>query len=158
VGHGVVVAEILEERRQRREAVPDRGAGGISPSGQADQTPLEILAPFDDVGPGDNPKFLGSRNAGEAHEVANGVSVGSLGVWILDVAKPLDLERYVGEAEKFLVGQFAAGRTDFGWQLGTRLDELRGVGFGVGHVDILVLIKYVINTKPEREGREVIGP
>ena len=64
MGDGVLIAEIFEQRRQRREPVPDRAA--------AEAALRQLVAPGDDVRARDDPKFLRPADAGEAHEVLDG--------------------------------------------------------------------------------------
>ena len=72
VGDGVLLAEIFEQRGQRREPVPDRAA--------AKPAPHQVVAPGDDVRARHGAKFLRPRDAGEAHEVLHRVFVGAAGV------------------------------------------------------------------------------
>ena len=89
VGDGVLVAEILKKRRQRREAMPDR---------RSVQCPLsELIAPCDHVGWSNNPEFLWSLDTYEQHEVPNGVLIGSFRVQVADILKPLRFGRHVGQ-------------------------------------------------------------
>jgi hypothetical protein len=87
MGDGVLLAEIFEQRRQRRQPVPD-GAAAKPALGQ-------LVAPRDDVGARHGAKFLRPADAGEAQEVANGVFVGAAGAWVAEIAEPLDLWRHV---------------------------------------------------------------
>ena len=123
VGDGVLVAEIFEQRRQRREAVPDRAAVELAPR--------EVVAPGDDMRPGHDAEFLRPHDAGEAHEIADRVFVGAPGAAVGDVGEPLDLGRDLGQPVKLGGGQQPLGRGDRGRQL--------GVGSRVGHVHILFL-------------------
>ena len=63
VGDRVPVAEIFEERRQRRQPVPQRGA--------AETAGGQVVAPGDDVRAGDGAEFLRALDAGKADEVAD---------------------------------------------------------------------------------------
>src|SRR3954462_14029462 len=58
---GVLLAQIFEQRCNRREPVPDRAAAKLAPH--------QVVAPGDDVRARDDAKFLRSSDAGEAHEV-----------------------------------------------------------------------------------------
>ena len=69
MGDGVFLAEIFEQRGERREPVPDRAA--------AEPAPHQVVAPGDDVRARHGAKFLRPRDAGEAHEVAHRVFVGA---------------------------------------------------------------------------------
>jgi hypothetical protein len=90
MGDGVPVTEIFEQRRQSREAMPDRGAPELAPR--------EVVAPGDDMRPGDRAEFFRPGDAGELHEVADRVLIGAPGATIADVGKPFDLGRDLGEA------------------------------------------------------------
>lgn len=98
VGHGILVAEILEHRGQGREAMPDRGiAPGLAVP--VDAT-TKIVAPGDDMGAGDHAAFVGPGDAGEAHKVGHRGLIGTAGVRVGDVGEPLDLGGDVGEPVK----------------------------------------------------------
>src|ERR1700730_16406387 len=75
VRHRVLFAEILEERRQCGQPVADRAPGRIPFGGAADLPALEVIASGDDMRARDDPEFLGPDNAGETHEVADGVFI-----------------------------------------------------------------------------------
>ena len=62
MGDGVFLAEIFEQRGERREPMPDRAA--------AKPAPRQIVAPGDDVRARHGAEFLRPGDAGEAHEVA----------------------------------------------------------------------------------------
>ena len=125
MGDGVFFAEIFEQRRQRREAMPNRGARRVPVfGGAADFAALEVFAPFDDVRAGDDPEFLGPGDAGEAHEIPDSVPVGALRAGIFEIAKPLDLRRDVREALKLGGGQQPLGRGDRGRQCRVSHDRL----------------------------------
>ena len=66
---GVLLAQIFEQRGERREPVPDRAA--------AKPAPHQLVAPGDDVRARHGAKFLRPRDAGEAHEVLHRVLVGA---------------------------------------------------------------------------------
>ena len=131
MGDGVFFAEILEQRRQRREAMPDRGA--------AEPAPREVVAPGDDMRAGHGAEFLRPDDAGEPHEIPDRVFVGAPGAAVADIGEPLDLGRHLGQPVKLGGGQQPLGGGDRGRQL--------GVGLRVGHVHILFLIKSVIKNK-----------
>ena len=71
VGDGVFLAEIFEQRGERREPVPDRAA--------AKPAPHQVVAPGDDVRARHGAKFLRPLDAGEAHEIPHRVFVGAAG-------------------------------------------------------------------------------
>ena len=105
------LAEIFEQRGERREPVPDRAA--------AEPAPHQLVAPGDDVRAGDGAKFLRPGDAGEAHEVLHRVLVGAPGLRIGQVGEPLDFGRHVGEPVE-LGGRQQPGNTgggDFGREL-----------------------------------------
>jgi hypothetical protein len=58
--HGVLVGREFIQRRQRRELAAD--------GSQRELPAIEVLAPGDYVGTGDQPQFLWRPDAGEAHE------------------------------------------------------------------------------------------
>ena len=59
---------------------------------------------------GDDPKFLGPDDAGEPHEIADGVFVDASGAAVRNVVEPLDLRRDLGELVKL-----GGGQQPFGW-------------------------------------------
>ena len=61
VGDGVFLAEILEQRGQRGEAVADSGA---AKGAAVECAPGEVVTPSDDVGPGNGAEFLRPGDAG----------------------------------------------------------------------------------------------
>ena len=130
MGDGVLLAEIFEQRGERREPVPDRAA--------AKPAPRQLVAPGDDVRARHGAKFLRPHDAGEAHEILHRVFVGAAGVRVAEVGEPLDLGRHVGQPVELGGGQQPVGGRDFGRKL---------VGVGVACVPlplILFLIKSVI--------------
>ena len=92
MGDGVLVAQILEQRRQRREPVPDRAA--------AKPAPRQVVAPGDDVGARHRAKFLRPDDAGEAHEIPHRVFVSAAGARVAEIGEPLDLGRHVRQPMK----------------------------------------------------------
>ena len=90
MGNGVPVAEILKERRQRRQPVPYGRAAQDSIS--------EIVAPGDYMCARNGPKFLRPLDACKPHEVLDGVFVGALGAGIADILEPLGLRRNIAQA------------------------------------------------------------
>ena len=99
MGDGVLVAEIFEQRRERRQPVPDRAA--------AKPAPRQLVAPGDDVRARHGAKFLRPADAGEAHEVLHGVFVRAAGAGVAEIGEPLDLGRHVGEPVELGGGQHA---------------------------------------------------
>jgi hypothetical protein len=85
----------------------------------------EIVAPGDDMRPGDGTEFLRPDDTRVAHEVSDRVLVGTPGVKVGDIREPLDLRWHVGQAMKLGGGQQSLGRGDLGRQL--------GVGWRVRH-------------------------
>ena len=78
---------------------PPGGSGSCSGrdsffAGAADFPALEVFAPLDDVRPGDDAEFLGPDDAGEAHEIRDGVPVDSFRAGVIQIAKPLELRRH----------------------------------------------------------------
>ena len=118
VGDGVFLAEILEQRGQRREAVPHRAAARASAR--------QIVAPGDDVGAGHGAEFLRPIDAGEAHEIADRLFVGAAGVAVGEVGEPFDLGRNIGEPVKFRGGEEPFGGGDLGRE--------RDVGHGANFI------------------------
>ena len=79
VADGVLLAEIFEQRRQRREAMSNRGAAlNVF-------APAEVVAPGDDMRPGHGAEFFRPGDAGEPHEVTDRVLVGAPGAAIRDI-------------------------------------------------------------------------
>jgi hypothetical protein len=117
VGHGVFLAEIFEQRRQRREPVPDRAA--------VELPPREVVAPGDDMRAGHDAELLGPGDAGEAHKIPDRFFVGALGAGIGEIGEPLEFGRHLGQAVKLGGGQQPSGWSDRGRQI--------GVGQRVGH-------------------------
>ena len=97
VGHGVPLAEILEQRGERGEPMPGRAA--------AETAAHQVVAPGDDVRARHRPKFFRPPDAGELHEVAHRVFVGAARVGVGDVGEPFDLGRHVGQPVKLGGGQ-----------------------------------------------------
>jgi hypothetical protein len=110
MGDGVLLAEILEQGGQCREAVPNRGAAELA----CDQ----VIAPGDHMGSGHGAEFLRPGDAGETHEILNGVLVGALRAGVADIGEPLDLGRHLRQPMEFGAGQQAVCRDDFGRKTG----------------------------------------
>ena len=102
MGDGVLLAEIFEQRRERREPVPDRAA--------AKPAPRQVVAPGDDVRARHGAKFLRPADAGEPHEIPHRVFVGAPGARVAEIGEPLDLGRHVGQAV-----ELGGGEQPVGW-------------------------------------------
>jgi hypothetical protein len=115
VADGILFAEIFKQRRQRREAVPHRGAAlNVF-------APAEVVAPGDDMRSGHRAEFFRPDNAGEPHEITDRVLIGAPGAAISDIGEPFDLRRHICQALKLGGGQKPLGRGDLGWKLGVSL-------------------------------------
>lgn len=128
MGHGVVVAEILKERRQSGQPVPDACA---------DQAPVarsfaKGFALRDDMRAGHKAEFFRALDAGEQHKIPDGILVGALRAGIADILEPLDLARHLRKAPEFGRGQKPGRAGDF-----------EGC-FGPNHRRSLVLINRII--------------
>ena len=124
MGDGVLVAEIFEQRCERRQPMPDGAA--------AKPTLGQLVAPRDDVRAGDSAEFLRPADAGEAHEVADGVFVGAAGAGVAEIGEPLDLGRHVRQPVKLGRGQHPRSTRggNVGWKLvGHRFARLRLTSF-----------------------------
>src|ERR1700722_15576503 len=84
MGHRILVAEIFEQRRQRREPVSDRAA--------AEASAREFVAPGDDVRARDDPKFFRPADAGKAHKVLHGGFVRATRARVRKIGEPLSLK------------------------------------------------------------------
>ena len=71
MGDGVLLAEIFEQRGERRQPVPDGAA--------AKPALRQVVAPGDDVRARHGAKLLRPDDAGEAHEIPHRVFVGAAG-------------------------------------------------------------------------------
>ena len=71
--------------------------------------PQQVVAPGDDVRPGDAAELLRLPDAGEAHEVGQRVLVGAPRGRAAEVGEPLQLGRHVGQALEGLGRQQPAG-------------------------------------------------
>ena len=105
VGDGILLAEIVEQRRERGEPVPDRAA--------AKPAVRELVAPGDDVRARHSSNFLRPGDAGESHEVADRILVGTLCARVAEIGEPLDLRRYVRQAVELGGGEQPTGGGDF---------------------------------------------
>ena len=97
VGDGVLFAEIVIERGQRRELAAHDGAG--------EGPGFQRAAPGDDMGPGDLAQFHHGADADEPAELANVALIGAARVLVADVGRPFDFRRDVGEAVELRGGQ-----------------------------------------------------
>jgi hypothetical protein len=115
------------------------------------------------VRPGDDAEFLGPDDAGEAHEIRDGVPVDSFRAGVIQIAKPLELRRHIREALKLGGGQAPLGRSDWGRKLGVvhgrsdwsgqkSFSEIWNWLTGDMGPPFLILKKSVFNNKLRREG------
>jgi hypothetical protein len=114
VGHRIRITEVLEERAERRE---------LAPNGRATQLPpLQVLPPGEHVRPGHLPELLGLSDPHEPYELVDVDPVAASRPRVVDVRKPLGLERHRGQLLKLGSGQDApsAGGTE------EAMDEGRG--------------------------------
>ena len=88
-GDGVAFAEVIEQRGQRRELAPDGGRRQLAA--------LHVLAPGDDVRPGDGAQLRVVPQAGKGDEFPHVVLVGPAGFRVGDVGEPFFLGRNLGE-------------------------------------------------------------
>lgn len=79
-GDGVAFAQIVEQRRERRELPPARRPGQVSS--------FEGLAPGDDMRPGDRAEPSRAGEPGEGDEVADVGLVGAPGLSVGEVGQP----------------------------------------------------------------------
>jgi hypothetical protein len=104
VGDGIFLAETVEQRRERGEPVPDRAA--------AKPAVRQLVAPDDDVGAGHGAEFLRPDDAGEPHEVADRVLVGTPCARVAEIGEPLDLRRHGRQPVELGGGEQPAGKGD----------------------------------------------
>ena len=88
MGDGVFLAQIFEQRRQRREPAPH-----------------QVVAPRDQMRARHRAKFLRPQDADEAHEIPHRVFVGAAGAGVAEIGAPLDLGRHGGEPVELGGGQ-----------------------------------------------------
>jgi hypothetical protein len=100
VGDGIFLTEVLEQRSQRGEPVPDCAATTFAP--------FQLFAPGDDMRTRDDAEFLRRGYAGEAHEISDCSFIGTLGVGVVDIGEPLHFGGHVGQLPKLLGGEQAA--------------------------------------------------
>jgi hypothetical protein len=110
MGDGVLLAEIFEQRCERREPVPDRAA--------AKPAARQLVAPGDDARACHGAEFIRPDDAGEAHKIADRVFVGTPGARVAEIGEPLDLGRRVGQPVELGCGQQPAAGGAFGRELG----------------------------------------
>ena len=103
VGDGVLLAQIFEQRGERRQPVPDRRA--------AKAAPAQLVAPGDEMRARDDAEFFRAKNAGKAHKILHRVFVGAPRVRVREVGEPFDLGRHVGEFLELGGGQQPVGQT-----------------------------------------------
>ena len=104
VGHGVDLAQMVEQRGQRRELAPDRcrAAAGT----------FQMFAPGQKMRAGDFPEMLRILHAEERHEPGHIVAVRAPRVRIADIGEPLQLRRHIVELIKARVGEFTSACGD----------------------------------------------
>src|SRR5262245_48436427 len=96
--HGVAVAKIGVERRQRRTLAPDRVVGQLLRH--------ELVAPGDHMGARYIAELLGSADTYKDHEVFDVLLVGPAGI---DVGKPLDLWGHIRQSLELSGGERLRG-------------------------------------------------
>jgi hypothetical protein len=101
VGHGVAVAQVLEQGRQGSQTVSDRRAaqGALG----------QVVTPGDHMGPGHGPELVGLLDASESHEVLQRGFVRPAGRLVGQVGEPLDFGRHVGQALELGCREQSAG-------------------------------------------------
>ena len=80
VGDRIGLGEVFEQGGEGGELAPDRGSGQLAP--------LEILAPGEHVGPGDQAQLRRRRDANKAHEFLQVILVGAAGVGVIEIREP----------------------------------------------------------------------
>ena len=96
-GDGIALAEVIEQRRQRRELAPDRGGLQFAP--------FQVAAPVDDMGSGNRAQFAVIVQSGIGNKLAHIDFVGAPGFAIGDIGQPFFLGRHIGEALEVAAGQ-----------------------------------------------------
>jgi hypothetical protein len=138
MGYRISLTEILKKGGQRRELAADGRRRQLSA--------LDVLAPGDDVGAGDEPEFFRAVDADEGAEVGNVQVVGAAGFLVGDVGEPLELGGDLGQPLELGSGQrsrcWDETCRNMGRRHGSPLDFRGG---------ILPPIKYIIGGK---EGRK----
>jgi transposase len=81
VSDGILLAETLEQRGERREPVLDCRA--------AEFAPAQLVAPSDEMCARHDAEFLWAPDAGEAHKILHGVFVDVSGVRVGEVLNPI---------------------------------------------------------------------
>jgi hypothetical protein len=87
------------------------------PCDAADFSALKVIAPGNDMRARDEAELLLADDAGETHEVADGVFADPLGARVFEFLEPPDLGWDVGEAMKFGCREPPVDWRDFGGQL-----------------------------------------
>ena len=112
VADRVLLAQVVEQGRQRRELAADRG--------RRERPPLQVFAPGDQVGAGDRSEVLRFVEAREGGEVFHVAPVGPTGFLVPEVGEPLQLGRHraqrgelgggqgIGAGERMLGGDIRA--------------------------------------------------
>jgi hypothetical protein len=96
----VLVRHKLIKRRQGRHLAPN-GSRGQLPA-------VQVLAPGDDMGSGNEPEFGRRPDRRERHELFQVIAVRSPRVHVVDVGEPFGFRRNVGELRKLRAGQRAS--------------------------------------------------
>ena len=79
--------------------------------GRAIQFPVfQIIPPGNNVRARNFPKLMRPLDAGELHEILQRISIGTPRLRIIDVGKPFDFRRHLGQATKVRSAQKLAGR------------------------------------------------
>lgn len=102
MGHGVLVREVLEQRRQGGNLGPD-GCGGLWRFFLGN----ELVTLLDDVRPGYDPELLGPPNLLTPGKLEHVVPIGAAGLGVLDLRQPFGLRRHVRELVELRRGQVA---------------------------------------------------
>ena len=111
VGDGVLLAEIFEQRGQRREPVPDRAAAKARARSARSSRQAMTCA-----------RVTVRNSSGRAMPVKrmksrDRVLIGPARVRVGEIGEPLDLGRHVGQPLELGGGQQPVGGSDFGWEL-----------------------------------------
>jgi hypothetical protein len=92
-----VLAQVVEQGGERRELAADAGGSEFSL--------LQVLAPGDDVGPGDGAQLGDATKAGEGDELLDVELVGATGFGIGEIGEPFELGGNFGEVAELCRGQ-----------------------------------------------------
>ena len=93
VGDGVSFGEMLEQGGEGGEFAADGAAGQL--------TLFQVIAPGDDMGPGDAAHVLWARQADKAGKILDIGLIGAFGLRVFDIGEPFGLGRDVGQALEF---------------------------------------------------------